>query len=91
MDAGCASSCTGWCISQNQYFQSLVKIAPPLLPPITARGTVAVLCGFAKAQSSSGILLSGRQVVVASSLLHASGFFFGYLLKSLVVPCAVSS
>jgi len=30
-------------------------------------------------------------VVVASSLLHASGFFFGYLLKSLVVPGAVSS
>ncbi|KAL3612324.1 hypothetical protein D5086_003344 [Populus alba] len=47
--------------------------------------------GKVEAQGSSRILMSGRQVVVASSLLHASGFFFGYLLKSLIVPCAVSS
>ncbi|XP_044481074.1 probable sodium/metabolite cotransporter BASS1, chloroplastic [Mangifera indica] len=63
----------------NQYFQSLVKFVSPLMPPI-AVGTVAILCGNAIAQSSSAILMSGKQVVLAASLLHASGFFFGYVL-----------
>ncbi|MED6170800.1 putative sodium/metabolite cotransporter bass1, chloroplastic [Stylosanthes scabra] len=63
----------------NQYFQSLVKLVSSLIPPI-AVGTVAILCGNAIAQSSSAILMSGGQVILASSLLHASGFFFGYLL-----------
>lgn len=49
------------------------------MPPI-AVGTVAILCGNAIAQSSSAILMSGKQVVLAASLLHASGFFFGYVL-----------
>ncbi|KAK6946589.1 Bile acid:sodium symporter/arsenical resistance protein Acr3, partial [Dillenia turbinata] len=62
----------------NQYFQGLVKFVSPLMPPI-AVGTVAVLCGNAIAHSSSAILMSGRQVVLAVCLLHAFGFFFGYL------------
>ncbi|EOY13546.1 Sodium Bile acid symporter family isoform 1 [Theobroma cacao] len=64
----------------NQYFQGLVKFVSPLMPPI-AVGTVAILCGNAIAQSASAILASGQQVVLASSLLHASGFFFGYILS----------
>ncbi|KAJ9183051.1 hypothetical protein P3X46_006967 [Hevea brasiliensis] len=63
----------------NQYFQGLVKFVSPLMPPI-AVATVAVLCGNAIAQSASSILMSGKQVVLAASLLHASGFFFGYVL-----------
>ncbi|CAK7351783.1 unnamed protein product [Dovyalis caffra] len=74
----------------NQYFQSLVKIVSPFMPPI-AVGTVAVLCGYAIAQSSSAILMSGRQVVLASSLLHASGFFFGYSLSRMLGLDVVSS
>ncbi|XWS27409.1 hypothetical protein CRYUN_Cryun26dG0112600 [Craigia yunnanensis] len=64
----------------NQYFQGLVKFVSPLMPTI-AVGTVAILCGNAIAQSASAILASGQQVVLASSLLHASGFFFGYILS----------
>ncbi|KAK3426897.1 probable sodium/metabolite cotransporter BASS1, chloroplastic [Eucalyptus grandis] len=67
----------------NQYFQSLVKLVSPLMPPI-AVATVAVLCGNAIAQSSSAILSSGRQVLLAASLLHASGFFFGYILSRIL-------
>ncbi|XP_031269842.1 probable sodium/metabolite cotransporter BASS1, chloroplastic [Pistacia vera] len=63
----------------NQYFPSLVKFVSPLMPPI-AVGTVALLCGNAIAQSASAILMSGQQVVLAAFLLHASGFFFGYVL-----------
>ncbi|KAL0306625.1 UNVERIFIED_CONTAM: putative sodium/metabolite cotransporter BASS1, chloroplastic [Sesamum radiatum] len=64
----------------NQYFKSLVKIVCPLMPPI-AVATVAVLCGKAIAQSSSAILMSGQQAVLAVVLLHTSGFFFGYVLS----------
>ena len=64
----------------NQYFQGLVKFVSTLMPPI-AVGTVAILCGNAVAQSASAILASGQLVVLASSLLHASGFFFGYILS----------
>lgn len=67
----------------NQYFQSLVKIVCPLMPPI-AVATVAVLCGNAIAQSSSAILMSGQQVVLAVALLHTSGFFFGYVLSRML-------
>ncbi|PRQ30870.1 putative Bile acid:sodium symporter/arsenical resistance protein Acr3 [Rosa chinensis] len=67
----------------NQYFQGLVKFVSPLMPPIAVT-TVGVLCGNAIAQSSSAILKSGLQVVLASSLLHASGFFFGYVLSRLL-------
>ncbi|EXB74714.1 putative sodium-dependent transporter yocS [Morus notabilis] len=67
----------------NQYFQGLVRLISPLMPPI-AVGTVAILCGNAIAQSSSAILKSGLQVVLAASLLHASGFFFGYILSRLL-------
>ncbi|KAJ8561005.1 hypothetical protein K7X08_027195 [Anisodus acutangulus] len=67
----------------NQYFKSLVKIVSPLMPPI-AVATVAVLCGNAIAQSSSAILMSGQQVVLATALLHASGFFFGYVLARIL-------
>lgn len=67
----------------NQYFQGLVKFVSPLMPPI-AVGTVAVLCGNAIAQSSSAILMSGKQVVLAAALLHASGFFFGYILSRIL-------
>uniref|UniRef100_A0A2P2IU87 Putative sodium/metabolite cotransporter BASS1ic n=1 Tax=Rhizophora mucronata TaxID=61149 RepID=A0A2P2IU87_RHIMU len=64
----------------NQYFPSLVKLVSPLMPPI-AVGTVAVLCGNAISQSADAILMSGRQVLLAASLLHASGFFFGYVFS----------
>ena len=67
----------------NQYFQGLVKFVSPLMPPI-AVATVAVLCGNAIAQSSSAILTSGKQVVLAAVLLHASGFFFGYILSRML-------
>ncbi|GAB4846624.1 Probable sodium/metabolite cotransporter bass1, chloroplastic [Ancistrocladus abbreviatus] len=67
----------------NQYFQGLVRFVSPLMPPI-AVATVAVLCGNAIAQNSSTILMSGGQVVLAASLLHASGFFFGYLLSRML-------
>ncbi|GAB2284296.1 Probable sodium/metabolite cotransporter bass1, chloroplastic [Dionaea muscipula] len=64
----------------NQYFQGLVRFVSPLMPPI-AVGTVAILCGNAISLNSSAILASGRQVMLAASLLHMSGFFFGYLLS----------
>lgn len=67
----------------NQYFQSLVKFVSPLMPPI-AVGTVAILCGNAIAQSASSILSSGPQVALAAFLLHASGFFFGYVLSRML-------
>lgn len=67
----------------NQYFHGLVRFVSPLMPPI-AVGTVAILCGNAIAQNSSAILMSGQQVVLAASLLHASGFFFGYVLARLL-------
>ncbi|OIW05309.1 hypothetical protein TanjilG_03698 [Lupinus angustifolius] len=67
----------------NQYFQPLVKLVSPLMPPM-AVATVAILCGNAIAQSSSAILMSGGQVVLASCLLHASGFFFGYILARIL-------
>lgn len=67
----------------NQYFKRLVKLVSPLMPPI-AVATVAILCGNAIAQSSSAILTSGGQVVLAAVLLHTSGFFFGYTLARLL-------
>ncbi|XP_021726924.1 probable sodium/metabolite cotransporter BASS1, chloroplastic [Chenopodium quinoa] len=67
----------------NQYFQGLVKFVSPLMPPL-AVGTVGLLCGHAIAQSSSAILMSGVQVVIACCLLHSSGFFFGYMLARLL-------
>lgn len=67
----------------NQYFQSLVHIVSPLMPPVAVL-TVAILCGYAIAQSSSTILMSGQQVVLAATLLHASGFFFGYVLSRIL-------
>ncbi|KAK1416694.1 hypothetical protein QVD17_25809 [Tagetes erecta] len=67
----------------NQYFKGVVKFISPLMPPI-AVATVAVLCGNAIAQSSSAILMSGQQVVLAAVLLHASGFFFGYFFSRIL-------
>ncbi|KAL1537972.1 putative sodium/metabolite cotransporter bass1, chloroplastic [Salvia divinorum] len=67
----------------NQYFRGLVKIVSPVMPPI-AVATVAILCGNAIAQSSSAILMSGQQAVLAVALLHTSGFFFGYALSRML-------
>ncbi|CAM8954657.1 unnamed protein product [Rhodiola kirilowii] len=67
----------------NQYSQRLVRLVSPLMPPI-AVATVAVLCGHAIAQSSSAILMSGRQIALAVFLLHSSGFFFGYMLSRII-------
>ncbi|KAK8527540.1 hypothetical protein V6N12_054747 [Hibiscus sabdariffa] len=64
----------------NQYFHGLVKFVSPVMPTI-AVGTVGILCGNAIAQSASAILSSGLQVVLAAALLHAFGFFFGYILS----------
>lgn len=67
----------------NQYFQGIVRLFSPVMPAIAVT-TVAILCGNAIAQSSSAILKSGLQVVLASSLLHISGFFFGYILSRML-------
>ncbi|KAF5187938.1 Sodium/bile acid cotransporter [Thalictrum thalictroides] len=64
----------------NQYCRSLVNVVSPLMPPI-AVVTVALLCGNAISRNASAILMSGHQVVLAVCLLHASGFFFGYVLS----------
>ncbi|ESQ27261.1 hypothetical protein EUTSA_v10018656mg [Eutrema salsugineum] len=67
----------------NQYFKKLVNFVSPVMPPI-AVGTVAILCGYAIGQNASAILMSGKQVVLASTLLHVSGFLFGYLFSRLL-------
>ncbi|AEE36121.1 putative sodium/metabolite cotransporter BASS1 [Arabidopsis thaliana] len=67
----------------NQYFKKLVKFVSPVMPPI-AVGTVAILCGYAIGQNASAILMSGKQVVLASCLLHISGFLFGYLFSRIL-------
>ncbi|KAF9589756.1 hypothetical protein IFM89_028665 [Coptis chinensis] len=67
----------------NKYCQGLVKVVSPVMPPI-AVFTVALLCGNAIARNASAVLMSGRQVVLAVCLLHASGFFFGYVLSRLL-------
>lgn len=67
----------------NQFFQPVVKFVSPLLP-LLAVTTVAILCGNAIAQSSSAILVSGGQVILATFLLHASGFFFGYVFARII-------
>ncbi|KAM1256931.1 hypothetical protein ACFX2I_030961 [Malus domestica] len=71
------------CAFLNQYFQGLVKFVSPLMPPI-AVATVAVPCGNAIAQSSSAILTSGKQLVLAAALLHVSGFFFGNIFSRIL-------
>jgi hypothetical protein len=66
-----------------QYFQPFVKFVSPLMPPM-AVATAAMLSGNAIAQSSSSILMSSGKVILASCLLHASGFFFGYILARML-------
>lgn len=66
-----------------KYFQPFVKFISPLMPPM-AVATAAMLSGNAIAQSSSSILMSSGQVILASCLLHASGFFFGYILARML-------
>ncbi|XP_038991037.1 probable sodium/metabolite cotransporter BASS1, chloroplastic [Hibiscus syriacus] len=60
----------------NQYFSGLVKPVSPLMLSI-AVVTVGILVRNAVSQSASTILAFGLQVVLASALLHAFGFFFG--------------
>ena len=67
----------------NQYFNPLVELVSPLMPFI-AVATVAVLCGNAIAQNASAILTSGVQVVLSVCCLHASGFFFGFVVSRLL-------
>uniref|UniRef100_A0ACD5ZU55 Uncharacterized protein n=1 Tax=Avena sativa TaxID=4498 RepID=A0ACD5ZU55_AVESA len=67
----------------NQYFNPLVELVSPLMPFI-AVATVAVLCGNAIAQNASAILASGLQVVLSVCCLHASGFFFGFVLSRML-------
>ncbi|XP_078435162.1 putative sodium/metabolite cotransporter BASS1, chloroplastic [Wolffia australiana] len=64
----------------NQYCKWLVGIISPIMPFISV-ATVAMLCGRAIAQNAASILGSGLKVAVAAVLLHASGFFFGYVLS----------
>nr|GEW22816.1 probable sodium/metabolite cotransporter BASS1, chloroplastic [Tanacetum cinerariifolium] len=73
----------------NQYLKGVVKFVAPLMPPF-AVATVAILCGNAIAQSSSAILMSGQEVVLAA-VLHISGFFFGYALSRTLGVDASSS
>ncbi|KAK7401743.1 hypothetical protein VNO78_13460 [Psophocarpus tetragonolobus] len=74
----------------NQFFQPFVKLVSPLMPPIAVT-TVTILCRNAIAQSSSGILVCGGQVILAIFLLHASGFFFGYLFVTMLALDVSSS
>ncbi|PNT68489.1 probable sodium/metabolite cotransporter BASS1, chloroplastic [Brachypodium distachyon] len=67
----------------NQYCNQLVELVSPLMPFI-AVATVAVLCGNAIAQNASAILASGLQVVLSVCCLHASGFFFGFVLSRIL-------
>jgi BASS family bile acid:Na+ symporter len=67
----------------NQYCNSLVHIVSPLMP-FVAVATVALLCGSAIAQNAAAILSSGSLVVSAVCCLHASGFFFGYILARIL-------
>nr|CAB3499132.1 unnamed protein product [Digitaria exilis] len=67
----------------NQYCNGLVQLVSPLMPLI-AVAAVAVLCGNAIAQNASAILSSGVQVVLSVGCLHASGFFFGYVLSRIL-------
>uniref|UniRef100_A0A0D9XI95 Uncharacterized protein n=1 Tax=Leersia perrieri TaxID=77586 RepID=A0A0D9XI95_9ORYZ len=67
----------------NQYCNGLVQLVSPLMP-FVAVATVAVLCGNAIAQNASAILSSGLQVVISVCCLHASGFFFGYVLSRML-------
>ncbi|KAK8954963.1 hypothetical protein KSP39_PZI002198 [Platanthera zijinensis] len=67
----------------NQYCNKLVGFVSPVMPFIAVT-TVAILCGSAIAQNASSILSSGSQVVLAVLALHASGFFFGYLLSKML-------
>ncbi|KAF9606149.1 hypothetical protein IFM89_023242 [Coptis chinensis] len=64
----------------DKYCQSLVKVVSLVMPPI-AMFKVALLCGNAIARNASAVLMSDRQVVLVVCLLHASGFFFGYVLS----------
>ncbi|KAG2677629.1 hypothetical protein I3760_12G106900 [Carya illinoinensis] len=66
----------------NQYFQSLVKfVPPPRRDAIHCRGNCSYSLWKCNCTSASAILMSGQQVVLAASLLHASGFFFSYILS----------
>ncbi|WOL13020.1 hypothetical protein Cni_G21789 [Canna indica] len=67
----------------NQYCNSLVEFVSPIMPLI-AVGSVAMLCGSAIGQNASAILSSGLQVVISVCCLHASGFFFGYVLARML-------
>jgi len=67
----------------NQFFQPIVKVVSPMMPPIAVT-TVAILCGKTIAQSSSAILVCGGEVILATFVLHASGFFFGYVFARLI-------
>ncbi|XP_031474065.1 probable sodium/metabolite cotransporter BASS1, chloroplastic [Nymphaea colorata] len=67
----------------NQYFHGFVMRLSPFMP-LVAVFTVAILCANAIAQNASAILISGQQVVMASCVLHTSGFFFGLLLSRLL-------
>ncbi|TVU46445.1 hypothetical protein EJB05_05984 [Eragrostis curvula] len=67
----------------NQYCNGLVQLVSPMMPFI-AVATVAVLCGNAIAQNASAILASGVQIVLSVCCLHASGFFFGYILSRIL-------
>ncbi|XP_047172452.1 probable sodium/metabolite cotransporter BASS1, chloroplastic, partial [Vigna umbellata] len=66
----------------NQFFQPIVKVVSPMMPAFAVT-SVAILCGNAIAQSSSAILVCG-EVILATFLLHASGFFFGYVFSRFI-------
>ncbi|RVW82002.1 putative sodium/metabolite cotransporter BASS1, chloroplastic [Vitis vinifera] len=66
----------------NQYFQGLVK----LFSCDAHHCCCNCSCSMweCNCQNASAILMSGRQVVLAAALLHASGFFFGYILSRIL-------
>ncbi|WVY99733.1 hypothetical protein V8G54_025803 [Vigna mungo] len=65
------------------FFQPIVKFVSPMMPPFAVT-SVAILCGNAIAQSSSAILVCGAEVILATFVLHASGFLFGYVFSRLI-------
>lgn len=67
----------------NQYCKAIVNLVSPVMP-LVAVASVAILCGSAISQNASAILSSGFVVVLSSCCLHASGFFFGYVLARIL-------
>ncbi|KAI5060065.1 hypothetical protein GOP47_0024485 [Adiantum capillus-veneris] len=70
-------------VAMAHYFPKFVSRISSIAP-LVAIITVAGLCASAIAQNAQAILSSGGQILLAVCSLHATGFFFGYLLSRLL-------